>query len=61
MYAGTGTLNYVHGAAVTSKEYVTVDRIIGEYNEGGKWYKTKRIAIFYAKDGTHIVPVKEID
>ena len=61
MYAGTGTLNYVHGAAVTSREYVTVDRIIGEYNEGGKWYKTKRIAIFYAKDGTHIVPVKEID
>ncbi|WP_322182002.1 polymorphic toxin type 50 domain-containing protein, partial [Neglectibacter caecimuris] len=40
-------------------EFVTVDRVVGFYYEKGEWHVTRRIAIHYAKDGSHIVPVKE--
>jgi len=40
-------------------EFVTVDRVVGFYYEKGEWHATRRIAIHYAKDGSHIVPVKE--
>lgn len=42
------------------REYITLDRVIGEYFEGGQWHKTKRVMILYQKSGAHIVPVKEL-
>lgn len=42
------------------REYITLDRVIGEYYEGGQWHKTKRVMIMYRESGAHIVPVKEL-
>lgn len=56
-YAGTGEYHTVQGREVEI-EFVTVDKYIGVYYEGGKAYPTNRIMISYSKKGVHIIPVR---
>ena len=58
-YAGKGDVWVDKSGNVSNKAFVTVDKVIGQYYNNGKWTDTKRIAIHYGKKGTHIVPVKE--
>lgn len=56
---GLGTLGRTNDGKPLPHEYVTLDTVVGYYYERGERYPTKRVKIFYAADGAHIVPVKE--
>ena len=59
-YSGLGTPRVTKSGTVTGVEYVTVDRVVGQYYDAklGEWVDTKRVVIHHGKDGSHIVPVK---
>ena len=57
-YYGTGTSRKSKGK-VGNVEFITVDKVVGVYYENGSWHETKRVAIHYGSNASHIVPVKE--
>lgn len=58
-YAGTGTLKETKTGYDFTREYVNTERIIGYYWEGDAPHETKRAMLMYARDGAHVVPIKE--
>ncbi|WP_339063573.1 polymorphic toxin type 50 domain-containing protein [Tepidibacillus marianensis] len=61
-YAGTGDLKRSKDGKWTKKEFIIAERIIGiviDPNTGIET-PTKRFSISYSKDGTHVVPRKEL-
>ncbi len=46
---------------VLQVEYVSGEKVIGQYFKDGKWNDTKRAAIHYGKQASHIVPVEDKD
>ncbi len=60
-FAGKGTPYIQKNGIVGNKEYGTADYIIGQYcNNNGEWTDTKRFAIYYGKNQSHIVPIQEV-
>ena len=53
---GTVAIKTRKDGSVEIKEYTTSDGIIGKYYSNNAYHDTKRMIIFYAKKGTHIVP-----
>lgn len=60
-YSCTGTVVFTKSGANTEKaiEYVTTDEVAGKFYMDDAFHETKRVAIYYAKKGSHVVPVKE--
>jgi hypothetical protein len=58
-YAGTGDQKWDKKGGVLNYEWVDADEYIGEYEEKGVYYKTRRAQIVYAKNGAHLMPAKE--
>jgi hypothetical protein len=58
-HAGTGDQKWDDSGNVSHNEWVNANEYAGEYEEKGVYYKTKRVQIVYAKNGAHLVPVKE--
>lgn len=60
-YSCTGVVQFTKSGANTEKavEYVTTDKVVGKFYMSDAYHETKRVAIYYAKRGTHVVPVKE--
>jgi hypothetical protein len=60
-YSCTGTVVFTKSGANTEKaiEYVTTDEVVGKFYMDDAFHETKRAAIYYAKKGSHVVPVKE--
>lgn len=62
-YSGTGTPKFDKKGRWTQKEFITAPDYIGVYvnQDTGEEIPTRRFAIHYGKNGTHIVPAKEIE
>lgn len=62
-YSGTGIPKFDKKGRWTQKEFVTGTEYIGVYRslDTGEESKTRRFSIHYGKNGTHIVPAKEIE
>ena len=60
-YSCTGVVEFSKSGTNAEKavEYVTTDKVIGKFYMDDSYQETKRVAIYYAKRGTHVVPVKE--
>lgn len=58
-YSGTGIPKINSKGIVSNIEFVSSEKIIGQYYKDGKWIDTKRAAIHHGKKGSHIVPVEE--
>lgn len=58
---GTGTVEISKTGenAVKIVEFCDADIIVGKFYDRDAYYETRRFEIYYAKRGTHIVPVKE--
>lgn len=61
-YSGTGEPKLDRKGNWTHKEHVVADRMIGEVvdPDTGEATPTHRFAIHYGKNGTHVVPAKEV-
>ena len=59
-YHGTGKIKLTSKGEWAKKEFISVNEDVGAvYDaESQEYVKTKRFAIHYGKNGTHIVPVK---
>lgn len=57
-YACTGTVvvKRRNDGSVEIKEYLNADYAAGKYYSNNEYRATKRIIVFYAKKGTHVVP-----
>ena len=53
---GTVTVKTRKDGSVEIKEYTNADSIVGKYFANNEYHDTKRMIIFYAKKGTHVVP-----
>ena len=42
-------------------EFVSLNRVVGAYEEKGAYVNTRRLQIVYGKQNAHIFPVKERD
>lgn len=60
-YSCTGSVRITKSGKNSVKivEYCDADGIIGKYYDADAYQDTKRFGIYYAKRGTHIVPVRE--
>lgn len=56
--SGTGIIKVRKDGSPTNIEWITCDRIIGEYCQKGVFYPTNKAAIHHGKDGSHLVPQK---
>ncbi len=61
-YSGTGELKFNAKDEWTNKEFVTSDHVVGMLvdQETGNETETRRFSIHYGKNGTHVVPAKEL-
>lgn len=53
---GTVTVKTRKDGSVEIKEYTNADSMVGKYFANNEYHDTKRMIIFYAKKGTHVVP-----
>lgn len=56
---GTGEPRIRKDGIVANVEYVNADKIVGKCYLNGEWVDTKRTAIHYGKNASHIVPVED--
>ena len=55
---GTGIVRVDRAGNASNVEYITCDKIIGQYYAKGEFHDTKKAALHYSKKGTHLVPVR---
>lgn len=56
--SGTGIIKCRRDGTPTNVEWITCDKIIGQYCDNGQFYDTKKAMIIHGKKGSHIVPQK---
>lgn len=59
-YSGTGVPK-INKNGVSNIEFVSTEKVIGQYYKNGKWNDTKRVAIHHGKKASHIVSVEELN
>lgn len=55
---GTGIIRTDKVGNASNVEYITCDKIIGQYYAKGEFHDTKKAAIHYSKKGAHLVPIR---
>ena len=60
-YAGTGTPKIPGGNEPIKTEYIDAPFVVGKFYRNNKYYDTKRFAIYYGKEGAHIVPAAPLE
>lgn len=56
--SGTGIIKVRKDGTPTNVEWITCDKVIGQYCHHGQFYETKKAMIIHGKKGSHIVPHK---
>ncbi|MDR2166835.1 MAG: hypothetical protein LBE35_03155 [Clostridiales bacterium] len=56
LHAGTGN---AHGG-VSNVEFINLDKIVGVYEDKGRYISSRRLQIIYGKRSSHLFPVKEL-
>ena len=56
---GTVVIQTHKSGGVKIREFTDSDKIIGRYYKDNSYKETKRLGIYYSKNGTHIVPVEQ--